>query len=90
MNKVWSQIITLFQESTVTQSTVTIALVGANVYLWVTAQAVPSELYGLTLAVVGFWFGTKLNFRNATLREIDNVRAEVADVRKKQTGPLSE
>ncbi len=49
----------LLRESVLVQASVTLILVGALVYLYITGAVVPDDLVSLTLLVVGFWFGSK-------------------------------
>lgn len=50
----------LIERSIIVQSLVTLALVGVVCYMYVTGAEVPEGLSGLTYAVVGYWFGTKV------------------------------
>lgn len=56
MDKFWD----LLKESVIFSGIITVALTGAAVYLWVTGQQVPEELYLLLGTVVGFFFGGKV------------------------------
>jgi 4-hydroxybenzoate polyprenyltransferase len=58
MNQFW----TLFKESVITQAIVTLVLIVTCCILWVTGRVLPSELFQLTVLVVGFWFGSKVGF----------------------------
>lgn len=55
----------MLRESTIVQSVVSLGLVGAVIYLWVTGRYVPVDLLQLTWLVVGFWFGSKLSLAKA-------------------------
>jgi hypothetical protein len=59
MQKFWS----LVEESVITQSVVTLVLIGTVCTLWILQRVVPTELIQLTFAVVGFWFGSKVGFK---------------------------
>ena len=58
MNKFWA----LLEESVIVQSFITASLIGALVYLWVTGQTVPAELYAFVSLITGYWFGSKSQF----------------------------
>jgi hypothetical protein len=66
MDKFWQ----LLQESTLIQGAVTLALVGAVIYLSCTGQEIPTLLETMSGIVVGFWFGQKaqqaINARKAS------------------------
>ncbi len=64
MNTFW----TLLKESVITQGLITITLIGCVVYLVVTSQEIPDIIQTLTLLVVGYFFGAKVE--NATTREV--------------------
>lgn len=49
----------LVQQSVIVQSIITLVLIGTVAYLYVTGQEVPRDLMGLTVVVLGFWFGSK-------------------------------
>ena len=55
MDTFWS----LFRESIIVQSIVTLLLVSAITYMYIVGQEVPSDLVNVSLLVLGFWFGTK-------------------------------
>ncbi|MBU2060146.1 MAG: hypothetical protein KKB38_20745 [Gammaproteobacteria bacterium] len=55
MGKFWQ----LLKESTVTQATITVAVVGVSCYLWATGQQIPQELWTADTFVLGFFFGAK-------------------------------
>ncbi len=55
MTKFWE----LLEQSVVVQALVTLALVGAVVFLTVTGQEVPDALLNLTLIALGYYFGSK-------------------------------
>lgn len=55
MAKFWE----LLEESVITQATVTLALVGAVIYMVVTGQEIPEGLFGLASMALGFYFGAK-------------------------------
>ena len=72
VDKFWE----LLQESVITQSLVTLMLLGAVVYIEVTGRSVPNDLWSATMVVLGFWFGQKLNFQNKKLQETLNKQKE--------------
>lgn len=55
MSKFWQ----LLEDSVITQAMVTLALVGAVIYLVVAGQPIPEALFGLTSLALGFYFGSK-------------------------------
>lgn len=59
----------LLQESVIIQGLLTLMIVGADIYLIVTAQPVPEFLANLTGIVVGFYFGSKLALRKGTFKQ---------------------
>lgn len=64
MTTFWS----LLRESVLVQGVITFALIGAVIYLSVTGQEVSDLIASLTLLVVGFYFGSKVE--NATTKEV--------------------
>lgn len=52
----------LLRESVVVQSFVTAAVIGVDLYLYVTAGALPEGLDRLTYIVVSFWMGSKVQY----------------------------
>lgn len=56
MEKFWE----LLRESVIVQALVTLILVVTLCYLVATGQAVPDLLAQVTLLVIGFWFGSKV------------------------------
>ena len=55
MEKFWD----LLERSIIVQSLVTLASVSAVIYLAIIGQPVPQILTDVTMAIVGFWFGSK-------------------------------
>lgn len=53
----------LFEQSIITQSVITIAVVGAWVYIITQGQTPPEQLTQIVMIVVGFYFGSKVGFR---------------------------
>jgi hypothetical protein len=53
----------LFKQSVITQAMVTLALIVTCCILWIEHQAIPPELFQLTVLVVGFWFGSKVGYQ---------------------------
>lgn len=64
MNEFW----TLVRESVILQAIITLALIGTVIYLVVSGIEVPDLISSLTLLVVGFYFGSKVE--NATTRSV--------------------
>jgi len=64
MNGFWE----LMERSVILQAVITLALIGLIIYLVVTGQEVPDLVEALTLLVVGFYFGSKVE--NATTRKV--------------------
>lgn len=56
MRKFWD----LVKDSTITQGTITIGVIGVSCYLWATGQIVPDRLWTADTLVLGFFFGAKL------------------------------
>lgn len=56
------KLLELVKSSVITQSLVTLALVITMCVLWAIGKTVPSELYSVTMIVVGFWFGSKTGY----------------------------
>lgn len=56
MSKFWE----LLERSVIFQGIITISLIGTIIYLVVTGQEVPDLIEALTLLVVGFYFGSKV------------------------------
>jgi hypothetical protein len=55
MSKFWD----LLSQSVIVQGVVTIALVGACIYLSVIGQEIPEVLTNATMLALGFYFGSK-------------------------------
>lgn len=58
MEKFWD----LFERSIIVQSTLTLIVISAYVYMLVRGTPVPTELSGLATLVLGFWFGSKAGY----------------------------
>jgi len=56
MSKFWE----LLERSVIIQGIITVALIGTVIYLVSTGQEVPDLISSLTLLVVGFYFGSKV------------------------------
>lgn len=50
----------LLRESIIVQSVVTAAIIGVDLYLYVTTGGLPDGLDRLTYIVVSFWMGSKV------------------------------
>lgn len=55
-----SQFWKLLRESVIIQGTITIAIIGAIIYLVIAGQEVPSELWSWGALILGFFFGSKI------------------------------
>lgn len=51
------------RESIITQSVITVMVIGAWVFLVVRGLPVPSDLTQILMIVIGFYFGSKVGFR---------------------------
>jgi len=49
----------LLKESIIVQSIITLMMVSAITYLYLTGREVPETLYNLTYIIVGYWLGSK-------------------------------
>lgn len=49
----------LLKDSVIVQASVTLIVVCAIVYLYVSGQTVPPELINITMLILGFYFGGK-------------------------------
>lgn len=58
----------LLRESIITQALITVSVVGADLYLLLSGQTVPQELWALTTLVVGFYFGSKVGYSQGVFR----------------------
>ena len=56
MSKFWE----LMERSVIVQALITFSLIGVVIYLVATGQEVPDLISSLTLLVVGFYFGSKV------------------------------
>lgn len=63
----------LLEQSTITQALITTALVFTVCFLWATGKPIPSDLFQLTITVVGFWFGSKIGFAQGTRKTLANI-----------------
>lgn len=66
----------LLERSIIVQSIVTLMLVTAVVFMYVTAKEVPSDLTSLMLLVLGFWFGAKSS-NQMTTQALKKIKSEV-------------
>ena len=55
-----STLIDLLKSSVITQGVITVIVLGLIVYLLVTRQPVPDQVWNLTVLVIGFYFGSKV------------------------------
>jgi len=49
----------LFERSVIVQSLITLAVVGVLCWMVARANPVPDAFLGLTMTIVGYWFGSK-------------------------------
>jgi uncharacterized membrane protein len=64
MDKFWS----LFAESIITQSVVTVGVIGVDCALVIMQRPIPQEMWTLTMLVAGFWFGSKVGYSQGTTK----------------------
>ena len=72
MTKFWE----LMERSVILQAVITLSLIGLIIYLVVAGQEVPDLVEGLTLLVVGFYFGSKVE--NVSTRQVVKKLDEVS------------
>ena len=63
----------LLEQSTITQALITSVLVITVCFLWATGKPIPSDLFQLTITVVGFWFGSKVGYNQGMRKTISNI-----------------
>lgn len=63
MVSICNRLLDMLKESVIVQSLVTLALVVTLCIMWTKQLEVPKELTLLTFSVVGFWFGSKIAYR---------------------------
>jgi uncharacterized membrane protein AbrB (regulator of aidB expression) len=68
MTAIASKFFDLIERSVIVQALITLALIIVLCILWATGQTPPDRLIDLTFAVVGFWFGSKVE--NAKLQRL--------------------
>lgn len=59
MKKFWE----LFEQSVITQALVTLCLIVTVCVMFIMQNPIPPELSLLTTTVLGFWFGSKVGFK---------------------------
>ena len=59
MKKFWE----LFEQSVITQALVTLCLIITTCVMFIKGLPIPPELSLLTTTVLGFWFGSKVGFK---------------------------
>jgi len=62
MTKFWE----LFERSVILQSVITLILISAVTYLYISQQDVPDQLAQFTSLILGFWFGSKVENKKST------------------------
>ena len=50
------------RESVIVQAVITVAVIVTVCYLYATSQTVPSELLSILYVVIGFYFGSKVQY----------------------------
>jgi len=60
-----SPFLSLIERSVIVQGIVTLAVIGADIYLAVTGRPIPELLSQVTLLVLGFYFGSKVGIETA-------------------------
>jgi Na+/H+ antiporter NhaC len=55
------------RESIITQAVITVAVVGVWLFLIATGQPIPPELSGILTLVIGFYFGSKVGYRQGEI-----------------------
>ena len=58
MQKFWE----LFEQSVITQSVLTVGVVGVYLYLVAAGKVVTQDYYTLMMVIVSFWFGSKAGY----------------------------
>lgn len=58
MDRFW----TLFEESTIIQSLVTLIVVSSVMYMYIDHRQPPEGMMALMWAIIGFWFGSKSEY----------------------------
>jgi hypothetical protein len=64
----WQSFLDLVERSIIVQAIVTLVLIATDCTLWLTGKTPSSELLALTFAVIGFWFGSKIENAKLTNR----------------------
>jgi len=87
------------RESIITQALITVAVVGVWLYLIATSQPIPPELSGILTLVIGFYFGSKVGYKQGeqavaqhtprrvndlTIAEYDNILKYMEDKAKER------
>lgn len=63
MNSLLSKFLDALRESIITQALITVAVVGAWIYLVIAGHEVPSDLTQVLMIVIGFYFGSKTGYK---------------------------
>ncbi len=66
----WQRFFDLVERSVIVQALVTLILIVTICTLWLTGITPPTELVYLTFAVLGFWFGSKIENAKLTNRSM--------------------
>jgi len=62
----------LFEESVITQSIMTVLLWGTACALMLECKPVPDLLSAGSLAILGFWFGSKLGYKQGVTKSVSD------------------
>ena len=76
------------RESIITQALITVAVVGVWLYLIATGQQVPENLSGVLTLVIGFYFGSKVGFRQGEQSQAKLNARRVNDLTPEQAEDL--
>ena len=62
------KLLELIRESVIIQGILTLALVGAAIWMMLQGKEVPKDLWSLVILVIGFYFGSKVE--NTKMRKL--------------------
>lgn len=75
MQKFWE----LFEQSIITQAVITALLVMTICAMYLMGKPIPTDLIELTMIVVGFWFGSKIGYKQGAANVAAKVGARASD-----------
>jgi hypothetical protein len=78
------QFVELLKESVITQFIITVLVVAAMVYMAVTEMVIPEELGWAVSAVLGFYFGSKIENRKVSSAVQNIAKREAKKAMKKE------